>query len=74
MQYNDRTEQSNRSRSLPQEMQQAYVDWVKDLPLVTKDVPEDPDRKHPEDVSAGQTSAPHPTLGKAVEDPPDTRE
>ena len=61
MKNNDQTTQSKRSPSFTQEMQQAFVDWVKKLPFIKRDFPKEPEREDLEEESAHQVSVPHPT-------------
>ena len=64
MKDKDRTAQSTGSGGFAQEMQQAFVDWVRKLPFITKKIPELPDREHPGEVSAEKASASRPTDGE----------
>jgi hypothetical protein len=45
MKNNDQATQSKGSRSFTQEMQQAFVDWVKKLPFIKRDIVNEPGRK-----------------------------
>jgi hypothetical protein len=73
MKNDDQTTHSKRSRSFTQEMQQAFVDWMKKLPFIKRDVLRDPERKDLEEESADQASAPHPTDGALAGGPLDNR-
>jgi hypothetical protein len=64
MKNNDQTTQTRRKWSFTHEMQQAFVDWVKKLPFITRDIPKDPERQDREEESAEQVSASPPTHGR----------
>jgi hypothetical protein len=74
MKNNDQKVQSKGNRSFPQEMRQAFVEWVKELPFIKRDDPKDPGREHLEETPADQASAPHPTDDAVAGRPPDTKE
>lgn len=63
MKNNAQITQNKTSRSFTQEMQQAFVDWVKKLPFIKRDILKDPKREDLEKESGDQASAPHPTDG-----------
>jgi hypothetical protein len=63
MKNDDQTTRSKRSRSFTQEMQQAFVDRMKKLPFINRDILKDPEWEDLEEESADQASAPHPTDG-----------
>jgi len=74
MKNDDLKTQSKRLRSFTQEMQQAFVDWVRKLPFIKSDTPKDPLRKNVGDETADQTSAPTLTDGALAGRPPDDTE
>ena len=63
MKNNDQTTRSKGSRSFTQEMQKAFVDWVKKLPFIRRDIVKEPEQEDLEKESADQASAPHPPDG-----------
>jgi hypothetical protein len=69
MKNNDQTTKAKASRSFGQEMQQAFTDWVRKLPFLKRNVPEDPDLETSGEVSAEEASAPRPTGGEGGRDP-----
>jgi hypothetical protein len=71
MKDNDLTTQSKSSRSFTQEMQQAFVDLVKQLPSIRRDILKDPEREDLREGSADQASPPHPTDGALTGRSPD---
>jgi|WetSurSiteA1Bulk_404760.scaffolds.fasta_scaffold138694_2 hypothetical protein len=73
MKNDEQTTQSKSDRSFTQEMQQAFVDWVKKLPFIKQDVQKGPGRDVPEDRSADQIPAPHPTEGALAGRPLDDK-
>ena len=63
MKNNDQKTQGKRGRSVPQEMQQAFVEWVNKLPFIKRGIAKDPGQEDAKEESAGQASAPRPTDG-----------
>ncbi len=61
MKDNDQSTQSDRRRSLTQELRQAYADWVNRLKFMNKDIAGGPAREHLEDESSDQVAAPRRT-------------
>jgi hypothetical protein len=69
----DQTTKGKAGRSFAQEMQLAFIDWVRKLPFIVKrNVPEDPDLETPGEVSAEEASAPRPTEDVPLGTPPDS--
>ena len=66
MKNNDQTTQGKRSRSFTQEMQQAFVDWVKKLPFKKRGILTHPEREDLKGGSADQASIPPPTDGAST--------
>ena len=52
MENNDQTTRSKTIRSFMQEIKQAFTDWVKQLPLIKRDIPEEPEGGDQEEKSA----------------------
>jgi hypothetical protein len=73
MKNDEQATQGKTDRSFTQEMQQAFVDWVKKLPFIQRDIPKDPGRVVPEEGSPDQVSAPHPNDGAMAGRPPDNK-
>ena len=71
---NDQRKQSNRRWSFTQEMHQAFLDWVKKLPFIKRDLPDDADRAGVEDASGDRPTAPHPAEGTPAGRSPGSRE
>ena len=72
MKDNDQTTKGKASRSFAQEMQQAITDWVRKLPFLKRNIPEDPDPENPGEVSTREASAPRPTEDVPLGTPPDS--
>lgn len=70
MKNNDQTTQDRAGRSFAQEMQQAFADWVRKLPFMKRNIPEDPDQESSGDTPSGRPSAPHPGDGVRAGEPP----
>ena len=73
MKNSGQTAKSNRSRSFTQEMQQAFVDWVKKLPFIKKDLLRNPAREEGDAKSAEQASVHHPRDGGLAGPPLDRK-
>lgn len=73
MKNDEQTTPSKTDWSFAQEMQQAFVDWVKKLPFINRDIPKDPGREVPGEGSPDQMSAPHPPDGALAGGPPDDK-
>lgn len=65
------TAKRRRIRLFVQEIQHAFADWVKQLPLITSKIPRKPERGDQDEKSADQASAPRPTNGALAGQPPD---
>jgi hypothetical protein len=74
MKNNDQTTQRERGRSFAQDMQQAFVDWVKQLRFIKNDIPQDPEREPLDGKSADKASVPRTTDGASAEGPLDHKE
>ena len=70
----DQKTQRKGSSFRPQEMQQAFVDWVKKLPFMRRDTPKDAEQEHEMEKSADQVSAARPTEGGSAGRPLDKEE
>lgn len=71
MKDSDETTQRKGSSFFPQEMQQAFVDWVKKLPFVKSETPKDAGQGHEMEEVADQVSAARPTEGGSARQLPD---
>jgi hypothetical protein len=71
MKGNEQAAQGKASRSFAQEMQQAVADWVRKLPFLKRNVPENLDTATPGQASSAEASAPRPTEGVPLGTPPD---
>jgi hypothetical protein len=59
MKNHDETTQRKKRRTFAQEMQQAFADWVKELPLI-RDIPQAPAK---EKIGSSGPLISHPTKG-----------
>jgi len=63
MKGTDRTTQRKGSWFFPEEMQQAFADWVEKLPFMKRDTPKDAGQGHEMEKSVDLASAARPTEG-----------
>ena len=54
----NQTTQSKGTRTLTQQMRQAFADWVTALPFIKKDTTRDPEREDLESESVGRAGSP----------------
>ena len=54
----NQTTQSKGTRTLTQQMRQAFADWVTALPFIKKDTTRDPEREDLESESVGRAAPP----------------
>jgi hypothetical protein len=68
MKDSDQERERKRGQFSAQEMQKAFVDWVRKLRFAKRGVPKDPGRADLQETSAEQTSAPDPPDGRPSSD------
>jgi hypothetical protein len=67
MKNSDQTTQKKSDRSFAQEMHQAFLDWVNQLPFMKNDIPGSPGREARDETPADQAAVPRATDGAAAE-------